>query len=443
MSYTVSFHHGTEYVRDHNRRSEKLHEAHIDPNGVHENWTDETIGQAYKDVFSEAVAEYNSKQKRADRKIKSYLQKVRENSKLNECYEFIAQVGNEKQHPDEKLSKKILKKYIEDFKKRNPNLYVFGAYYHADELAQTPHIHVDYIPIAKGKKTGLKIRNNLRSALEELGYETEFVEQDKAPNPDTKKPSKKLYSAEMKFQEAERKALIEICQSFGLEIVQPNRSPDENMSSKELRRVRDIRIQNMQKEKELKAREKAQLQKEAEAVDFVRKRQNQIPDKLAVKDFEKTAFGSPEKLEQNYPIKKNENIFQYACRIVKTIWNGLKEQIEKINDVVATLKTANTDLLKQNKRLSDEVDKVVDERLKSRSTALLQPLTDLNKTYKSVLFEKNEYKTDRGIKFTAKNGLLDYSKKVTDKLYEFSNMTPEQFKKQYEKTHDEGMSFAD
>lgn len=253
MTYTSSFHHGTEVVRGHNIRDEKhvSKEPHIDPNGLHETWIDEPIEQAYDRIFGEAVKEYNAKQKRADRKIKSYLQNVRQNSKLNDRYEFITQVGNEKNHPSAELSKVILKEYLEDFKKRNVSLEVIGAYFHADEIGQTPHIHVDYIPVGKGNKTGLKIRNNLNSALKELGYETEFVEVEKSGN-----SYKKMLSAEMKFQNAEREALNEICQKHELKIENPNLSPENYCSSKQLREARNVRLSNEKEREELEVQKK-------------------------------------------------------------------------------------------------------------------------------------------------------------------------------------------
>lgn len=248
MPYTSSFHHGTEVVLGHNKRDKKHvdKEPHIDPNGLHETWIDEPIEEAYERIFGEAVKEYNAKQKRADRKIKSYLQNVRQNSKLHDRYEFIVQVGNEKIRPSVEDSKTVLKEYLEDFKNRNRSLEVIGAYFHADEVGQTPHLHVDYVPKGKGNKTGLKIRNNLSSALKELGYETEFEEKD---------GHKKMLSAEMKFQNAERDALNGICKAHGLEIENPNLSPDNYCSSKQLREARNVRLANEKKEARLLERE--------------------------------------------------------------------------------------------------------------------------------------------------------------------------------------------
>ena len=67
-----------------------------------------------------------------------------------------------------KLAKEILSQYIDDFLKRNKNLYVFSAHLHMDE--ETPHLHIDFIPYTTGSKRGLETRVSLKKAMEELGF---------------------------------------------------------------------------------------------------------------------------------------------------------------------------------------------------------------------------------------------------------------------------------
>ena len=54
------------------------------------------------------------------------------------------------------------------FQERNPNLYLFNCVMHLDEA--TPHLHIDYIPVANGYKTGMKTRNSLTKALQQMGF---------------------------------------------------------------------------------------------------------------------------------------------------------------------------------------------------------------------------------------------------------------------------------
>lgn len=48
----------------------------------------------------------------------------------------------------------------------NPNLYLFNCVLHLDEA--TPHLHIDYIPMAKGYKKGMGTRNSISKALQHM-----------------------------------------------------------------------------------------------------------------------------------------------------------------------------------------------------------------------------------------------------------------------------------
>ena len=65
---------------------------------------------------------------------------------------------------DAKVASEILDEYARSFQERNPNLYLFHAVLHMDEA--TPHLHLDYIPIAHGYKTKLHTRNSLTTPHE-------------------------------------------------------------------------------------------------------------------------------------------------------------------------------------------------------------------------------------------------------------------------------------
>ena len=66
------------------------------------------------------------------------------------------------------MAKEILSKFMEQFQKRNPNLFVFSSHLHMDE--QTPHIHIDFVPFIRNSKRGLDTRVSLKGALSEQGF---------------------------------------------------------------------------------------------------------------------------------------------------------------------------------------------------------------------------------------------------------------------------------
>lgn len=151
----------------------------VDKDRIKDNITykQESLTDAYEHCFGQAIQDYNDKQKRNDRKIdgvQGYINKIK-NSKNGEklFYENVVQVGNMFDSAigseQGEICKQILNDYMKSFQERNPNLYVFNAVLHLDE--QTPHLHIDYIPIATDYQKGLSVRNSLDKALKQQGVE--------------------------------------------------------------------------------------------------------------------------------------------------------------------------------------------------------------------------------------------------------------------------------
>ena len=129
------------------------------------------IEQAYHELFDEAQAEYNAKQKRKDRRIENYYEKICNGDQEKPFYEVIFQVGNNDDmgaaSENGALAKEILDKFYHSFLERNPQLHVYSAHLHMDEA--TPHLHIDFIPFTTGSKRGLSTRVSLKQALADQG----------------------------------------------------------------------------------------------------------------------------------------------------------------------------------------------------------------------------------------------------------------------------------
>ena len=247
----VSFHGGHAPSYKHNRRdkakidSEKY--TSVDLNRYHESLIDEDPVEVYRRLFFDALQkqnEKNLKNRHSDRvisfedwikKIKaeekeyrsaaSLVKKIRNKKERNKelkklahrprlVYETIVQVGNIKEIPalnsperalfDEQL-KSIYTDFLKRFQEQNHNLYVCGAYLHFDE-AGTPHMHLDYIPVAKGidkkgKARGMEVQPSLSKAFDEMGYKTDGI----------------YYTAQMKWQDAMRDLICEVARDHGIE----------------------------------------------------------------------------------------------------------------------------------------------------------------------------------------------------------------------------------
>jgi len=130
------------------------------------------IKEVYHQLFDKALERYNSKQKQSDRKIEDYYEKIHQGKQEKLFYKVIFQTGNKDdmnvQSNEGQLAKDILCKFMEQFQKRNPNLYVFLSYLHMDE--QTPHIHIDFVPFIHNSKRGLDTKVSLKGALAEQGF---------------------------------------------------------------------------------------------------------------------------------------------------------------------------------------------------------------------------------------------------------------------------------
>ena len=189
---TMSFSKGkkSETSIRHNNRSlyqekfdfEKVGHKHIksEYTGLNEVLINKNIRDIYEKEFGQAVEEYNSKQKRKDRRIKDYYAKIKNSKKTRTQYEFIVQVGNKNDYDHDEnretsqtwqTSKKILENYFENFQKRNPNLIAYNAVIHMDEEG-APHMHLNVVPVAHdlNAKQGVKVKPVLNKALAEEGF---------------------------------------------------------------------------------------------------------------------------------------------------------------------------------------------------------------------------------------------------------------------------------
>ena len=164
----------------------------------------ENVEDAYHKLFDDAVEEYNSKQKRKDRKIDNYYEEICKNKKTEAFYEAIVQFGDVDTASCYSVMgdecQKMLCEYMENFQKRNPNLYVFNAVLHMDEA--TPHLHIDFIPFyTQARKNGLAKGVSMKAALAEQGLTS----------------SNKKENNLVAFEEQERNAMEKILNSHGIE----------------------------------------------------------------------------------------------------------------------------------------------------------------------------------------------------------------------------------
>jgi len=217
---------------NHNNRNHIY--KNVDPSRTQNNiyYAKETLAEAYDKCFGDALALYNEKQKRADRKIENYYTHLFGNAnkdtvatssnKEKSFYEIVVGIGDMNNtavgSAEGELAAKILDEYARGFSKRNPNFYVFNSVLHMDE--KTPHLHIDYVPIADGYKNGMEVRYSQSVALQQMGF-----------------GKNKNSINEWRIQE--RKILRELCQQYGLEVADETKGRGKTHTPDEYKKIRD------------------------------------------------------------------------------------------------------------------------------------------------------------------------------------------------------------
>ena len=189
----------------HNNRS--FSAANIDRSRTEQNVTycSDDLKQVYHEIFDEALAAYNAKKKKTRDKITDYYEHIRQGKQEKLFHEAIFQIGNLEDcgcgSPGGERAAAALKEFAESFQERNPHLRVFNMVLHMDEA--TPHLHVDFIPVATEQSRGLSTRVSMKQALKQQGFVSLGRKQTE-------------WNA---WMEREKAALTEIAQAHEFEII--------------------------------------------------------------------------------------------------------------------------------------------------------------------------------------------------------------------------------
>ena len=124
------------------------------------------VKRVYHREFDDAVMEYNSRQKREDRKIKDYFEHV---AGLNQdmAVEIIFQCGDKKYWDEHWKNKNYMSEVfdyiLECLQKLLPEFKIANAVIHFDEAS--PHMHVVGVPVWEGAKRGLSKKVSKRNVF--------------------------------------------------------------------------------------------------------------------------------------------------------------------------------------------------------------------------------------------------------------------------------------
>lgn len=100
----------------------------------------------------------------------------------------------------------------------------------------SPHLHLDYVPVATGYSRGLETRNSLDKAMKQMGFQPESESR--------KNNATKLW------KENERAVFGQICRGLGLEVEPERKSERKSLTVDEYKEARDEMIGEIEQEKE-------------------------------------------------------------------------------------------------------------------------------------------------------------------------------------------------
>lgn len=400
MAFNVSFSSGRGNI-NHNEREFSTPNVNRSLSKNNVDLKSQDLNAAYEEVFGESCSINNERQKREDRKISpdQYLKKIENGSgKKNNpkpFYEVVVQIGNMNDssilnHPEQaEKAKEVLQEYFHEFEKNNPNIHVFNAKIHMDE--KTPHMHIDFIPVADGYKTGMPKRNSYSKALEQQGCTYEGQNSNRN-------------NSRIVWQDREKDRLVELCRKHGIEAKWEKQEISEQHLSvaayKKLAKINDRNVEQIKK----------QLEKMS-YFEFVKRGKNKAIETLAeienAKKGQNRAFQEQMKvLTEN--IKKSETMIMNAEIRKQTINKDIDKRIDQLNKDIDQL---NGEIIETN-NLHDAAER------KLREAAEIKKENEYWKSLSGTL-KKKEKELEWKIKDAEFNRELTL--KVTSQAYEKKN----------------------
>ena len=311
----------------HNRRTYTA--ENVDPTRTHLNieYCYTPIEQAYHELFDEALAEFNAKQKRKDRCIENYYEKIRDGKQEKTFYEVIFQVGNREDMSAEgenaELAKTILDKFYRSFLERNSQLHVYSAHLHMDEA--TPHLHIDFIPFTTGSKRGLSTRVSLKQALADQGITGE---------------GRSLTERDLWVQK-EKEALAEIMLEHGIEWEQKGEQREHLSVLEYKREKRQEELAELTQQTEQKAQEYSALEKKVEKI----QKQNVAIEAVEKIEAKPMVLSSKVTLERSEYESLSTAAKKYVAQEKKEY--KLQKALDAANKIIAELKNTIADLTRK------------------------------------------------------------------------------------------------
>lgn len=308
----------------------------------------------YNDFFKNALDEYNSKQKRSDRKIKNYFNHVCDDVQKHIAVECIIQVGGYDFWEDKNLDERkkmtpIFKKQIEKLQKELPNFKIINAVIHYDEAC--PHVQLVGVPIKENCKRGLSVQVSKTSNFNKESLE---VLQAKMRE-DIEKEMQEIYGKDIDLKPKEKGRNQDLARQIYIKQKQKKKLQEEIEDLKAAKKLIDSDINdalvnktkldetNKQKKKEIedKTKEKQKLVNEINKLknekDSIQKLQNDFNSaKSLIKEKNMAVLQSIkfETIEQKVGLLKTEQREVCDASTVRRLINNNQTDIRIDSDEI-------------------------------------------------------------------------------------------------------------
>ena len=389
-----------------NHNSRKFHAKNTDPERSHLNveYCNENIKDVYHELFDEALARYNAKQTRKDRRIDNYYEKIDASKQEKTFHEIILQVGNKDDMnattENGCLAAKVLDEYMRDFPKRNPTLRVFSAYLHMDEA--TPHLHIDFVPFTTGSKRGLETRVSLKQALAALGFKggtrsdtewNQWVASEKRQLAAVmerhgieweQKGTHEKHLSVLDFEKKERAKEVAALEARKADLQEENAAFEEiNENLHEQLQQIDDEIHSLKDDLKQSQQEAEKAKKQA---DKYQKRMNELAP--MVKNMERLAAEFSANPEETLPeVAVMESAKSYREKKAKPL-------VEKMVKVLRSVYSAFLDISRKYERLEEAYDR--EKAGKKRLNDRLQEVLDENRELREITTDMERVKAAFG-----------------------------------------------
>lgn len=355
----------------------------------------QSLPDAYNEVFGASQADYNAKQKRKDRKIDDYFEKLfgvsaedtrateilTNDNKQQSFYEWVIGIGSaydtaivdwetESGKPISanpqaaKLATECLREYIEgnesigvpSFAERNPNFYVFQAFIHLDE--KTPHLHFDAIPYSDGYKRGMTRQQGIAKALEAMGYgigETAIAQ----------------------WQEKERAVLRKISESHGFKIRDEQKSRGYTVLTRQYGEYKEneLALEEQQAQIEERKEEIEMLRGQAEqhrkqlqeTIEKMQERESRLQQQALAYEFEpKGKF----ELQSHYNARKELHEVQVGLKHAGAEQARREQNFASENEAFEEYKRREQQKLSEEAERLALIEKTLDEEIEYRAAEI-------------------------------------------------------------------------